>query len=398
MGLQADYDDMVSVLTQHLKYALDVDKFVLRTFLRKKVPRWVGDGLEPPTNEPSEAGAEAAPQQEERRTPLAIEDGPLPAVNTDDAASSLSSRSIDRRIKNLMSLPVIDLKLICTRLEPISLGPFQLAPHIKRGARQDSQMFLCEIIEAATGVDRNCDLDHQAFASVDELIDYLCELNEQRGRRCRDLLLPPRWALHGQFEKMLLSGRVLLHHRFDYECFYELPEAWGSLAFDELHIANNYSDTNATVSGRGHSERIASLLRADLSQEDEASLDARFDDPGKIEAARVSRRPRPKSGGDASPKSKRQIVTTPASVSPQGKRQSSSGVAKASAGLGKAGQIKRSASTSSVALDRGSPLRSSEQALWLSELPSIRLALCVLTNLSMATVATDGRRTYFRRH
>jgi hypothetical protein len=130
-----------------------------------------------------------------------------------------------------------------------------------KGKTATSQKVMMEILEMFSGYNgkyimRGTLRVHKAFVA---------ELNQRsfcRGRRCRDLPLPPNWMSHGIYSVCVMGKQVEITHRFTKKAFEVHDEAdmpkW--LVADSLYVAENYSETMATLRSREDEETAGILL------------------------------------------------------------------------------------------------------------------------------------------
>jgi hypothetical protein len=193
LACKADVDELKTLLGEHGQYASRCLKFMHR--LVETNGKATDEALMvEDAARVSEAGAATGQPKQRAKVMLALEDAKSERASEGHggvAQSPSKDRSIDERYQSLQDLPVRDLKEILVSLEQISLSPFAIRAMAVRGAKTASQNQMAEVIEFCCGVALNATLDRCYFESLHKLTCILKAFNEKRGRRAKDLVLPP---------------------------------------------------------------------------------------------------------------------------------------------------------------------------------------------------------------
>eukprot|EP00971_Amphidinium_carterae_P234456 4652258-Amphidinium_carterae.3 len=111
--------------------------------------------------------------------------------STEELKALLARRVIHRQHGAIEKLPVDGLCGLLQLMEPVLYTIDTLRPLMVQGARQRNQKALSELVEFLTGLPGNTSVE--SYEHMLELGEYLCRLNEDRGRLGMQLALPPSW-------------------------------------------------------------------------------------------------------------------------------------------------------------------------------------------------------------
>ena len=265
MALTADFTQVKSLLTEHLDFAPDVLEYLQGLILNGRKRKATKRGGEKDSNSDDKdkdqgASSTAAAAPDATMKQLALTNGELGIGSTSMQQGEGSPRVIDRRNSTLESLPVKDLKFLCSGLEKVSMSPFALKGLTQRGQRECSQRALCESIEFATGIDPRQGLDHRAWQSMEDLLAFLQELNEERGRRARDLVMPPQWPKNGTYKVESRNGLIVVVNKFTGAVFL-LPAAMQGFSESDYSLEANFFEARAQVICK---DRSAMVLQCEM--------------------------------------------------------------------------------------------------------------------------------------
>lgn len=146
------------------------------------------------------------------------------------------------------------LGFLLSRCEEVAFSKHSLKALLKRNQRKISKEPLLEMIEFATDMPK--DLNIQSCATIGNLADLLTTKNEDNGRRARDLRLPAVWSKPGVgvFSVVFEGGRPFLTERFrNTQSEIKVPELLQNYSEDpkEWVITNNFSMSRASLGRAG---------------------------------------------------------------------------------------------------------------------------------------------------
>jgi hypothetical protein len=119
------------------------------------------------------------------------------------------------RTVKVHKLPVKDLRTLVTALEKVSLSAFAIRALCKGQQREASQDALSEILEFCTGISLLSSINWDDWGGeLTGLVTHMQELNGIKGRKARELELPPKWHLVGHYEKLIKDGIAAILNRY----------------------------------------------------------------------------------------------------------------------------------------------------------------------------------------
>ena len=209
-------------------------------------------------------------------TPLAA-----PTIDTEGCGRSGDgelSRPVPMIYLTLGSTPARPwLEGIISRLEPVSLGKFALKALLKGRSKHVNKSDLLQLIERMTNYNVNTPFADDSRNIEETMLPEMIQLNEMRGRPCRDLKLPFDWEKDGAYSLSAHQGAIWLSFKMLRICR-ALPSAIAKqiTATGALYIDSNYSDRSATLRERATRFEFAIVT---LFPEAGGNFDAVLDSP-----------------------------------------------------------------------------------------------------------------------
>ena len=152
--------------------------------------------------------------------------------------------------------------LLC-KMEPISCSlPNLKSALMGRGMKTTAQLVMQEIFEMMTGFTRRHKLKGQSRILSSFIAECVIR-NEKRGRRFRDLPMPPDWTRFGIYAISVTGKEVLVIHNYTKQSF-EIQSEIGMPEWtktESLYIADNYSEVFAAVRSREDAETAGVVLQ-----------------------------------------------------------------------------------------------------------------------------------------
>lgn len=158
----------------------------------------------------------------------------------------------------ISSFSVVGLQELLAFIEPQSLSKSNLRAKnmVVHGQRQSAQLALARLLEICTGIDQDFSLKgkHRRW---ENFLQFLLDQSQLRGRRGRDVQLPPDYdAVDGIYRLFAEDGQLMVMHRF-LKFAIVLPEDWQPKCVDDDDIVSAYTCEY------NWSETRAQLVRAD---------------------------------------------------------------------------------------------------------------------------------------
>lgn len=133
--------------------------------------------------------------------------------------------------------------------EPGTLSVPNLRRMLTRGKAQANKEVMQKLVEMVTGMSPDTALSGK-LADLQNFKAYCKSCHEARGRRGRDLTLPPNWQEDGIYSiAEVRSSGVVVHHKFTGAvAMIELDKVPPFKCLQDLYINANWSETRATIS------------------------------------------------------------------------------------------------------------------------------------------------------
>ena len=139
---------------------------------------------------------------------------------------------------------------ILAELETISLSKHSMRAIMSKGQRVPPKPIMHEILAFMAGVHEDwCACGD--LLTVSNLTAFLSEECQKRGRRGRELRLPPDWASMGIYQKRTFQNHGLnyleVKHRFTHETAHFDAKLWCGSDIENIGISKNYSELLAEL-------------------------------------------------------------------------------------------------------------------------------------------------------
>jgi hypothetical protein len=185
-----------------------------------------------------------------RRKPSAV---PAPSPAKGDAqGNSLDIDSDDLVPSKYWTLDGLSITIISQRLlavaEPATLSVANLKVISKKGQALQNIQNNIRMLEYMTGLPPDFSLTgiYRSWAKVTQLV---CERNDSRGRRCRDIQLPINFDTVGIYSMEDQGTFVVVKHLFtEQEEKYDPKELPNHRSMKCLYISSNWSEVRAAIS------------------------------------------------------------------------------------------------------------------------------------------------------
>lgn len=142
------------------------------------------------------------------------------------------------------NIPVVHLRRWLGDLEKCAFSEGALNMLVKRGKLEQSRAALVELLEFTTGIDPGQPLfagarDDEAMSRVGE---QCVQLNLQRGRVGKEIVLPADWSAVGYYEVVKVGSEVRLRHRYNGKSGPVPLHIMGSRGIAGLTVLMNFSE------------------------------------------------------------------------------------------------------------------------------------------------------------
>lgn len=145
------------------------------------------------------------------------------------------------------------LNSILERCEPVSLSHYAMKGALRKGQRRVPKTFLLEVLEYISRDPK--DADWTKLETFGEVVNHYVEMNQNTGRRARELQMPVSWPDHGIYEVFKAADIMMLRHRFTGEenSIHDtiLLKGVENVDVHSFQISKNFSETQAMVSRIG---------------------------------------------------------------------------------------------------------------------------------------------------
>ena len=192
-------------------------------------------------------------QEKGLRTAVAVEPTPTSTASASGALVSTATTNglLGEGYYTVKSWSAAMLQDFLSELEPISLSKNAMQAMVLPGHRKPSKHDLVAMLEFVSGLSVVWSACGE-LRLVANLLSFLQMQNNSRGRRARELRLPPDWDSMGIYTKVVRAGEdgetiLEIHHRFTGDKFQFGSQFWEGSVAENIVLNLNYSEAKAEL-------------------------------------------------------------------------------------------------------------------------------------------------------
>ena len=191
-------------------------------------------------------------QEKGLRTAFDVEPPPTSTASVSGAVSTATTTGLlGEGYYTVKSWSAAMLQDFLSELEPISLSKDAMQAMVLPGKRKPAKHDLVAMLEFVSGLSVVWSACGE-LRLVANLLSFLQVQNNSRGRRARELRLPPDWDSMGIYTKVVRAGEdgeimLEIQHRFTGDKFQFGSHFWEGSVAENIMLNLNYSETKAEL-------------------------------------------------------------------------------------------------------------------------------------------------------